>query len=141
MKQTWTSVFRGLILIAWMCVIYYFSDQANSNEMTHRVFGPLNYFLRKGAHSAEYAILFWLSLWFQSAFAGNALLERITGLNKPVRRLILPLVFSSFYAGTDELHQLFVPGRSALFSDVIIDSCGAGSAALISFFAGRLAKH
>lgn len=29
------------------------------------------------------------------------------------------------YACTDEIHQLFVPGRSGQFRDVMIDSLGA----------------
>lgn len=33
--------------------------------------------------------------------------------------------YSTFYACTDEFHQLFVPGRSAELRDVAVDSCGA----------------
>lgn len=29
------------------------------------------------------------------------------------------------YAGTDEIHQLFVPGRSGQLTDVCIDACGS----------------
>ena len=35
------------------------------------------------------------------------------------------------YAITDEIHQSFVPGRTALLSDVVIDSIGAGAGLLI----------
>ena len=35
------------------------------------------------------------------------------------------------YASTDELHQLFVPGRSGQVKDVLIDGCGAVIGALI----------
>jgi len=33
---------------------------------------------------------------------------------------------SVLYACTDEIHQLFVPGRGAQMSDVLLDSAGAG---------------
>jgi len=34
-------------------------------------------------------------------------------------------VFCVLYAISDETHQIFVPGRSAQISDVLIDSVGA----------------
>ena len=34
------------------------------------------------------------------------------------------VLFGAFYAGTDELHQYFVPGRSARLFDVGIDTLG-----------------
>ena len=53
--------------------------------------------------------------------------------------------FSAFYAASDEFHQLFVPGRAGLFSDVLIDSCGAalGSAlaALVAWRGTRRAQR
>ena len=30
-----------------------------------------------------------------------------------------------FYACSDEFHQLFIPGRAGLVSDVLVDSIGA----------------
>ncbi|MFP3514028.1 VanZ family protein, partial [Peribacillus sp. SIMBA_075] len=35
--------------------------------------------------------------------------------------------FSAFYAATDEVHQLFIPGRSGEARDVLIDSTGAAA--------------
>ncbi len=46
--------------------------------------------------------------------------------------------FSALYAASDEFHQLFVPGRAGLFSDVAIDSCGAAlGSALAALVAWR----
>lgn len=39
--------------------------------------------------------------------------------------LLTSWLFCVFYACTDELHQFFVPGRSAQISDVGVDSAGA----------------
>ena len=33
--------------------------------------------------------------------------------------------FCFFYAITDEIHQMFVPGRAAMIKDVVIDLAGA----------------
>lgn len=37
---------------------------------------------------------------------------------------LLALGFSLLYAGTDELHQLFVPNRACRFADVLVDGVG-----------------
>ncbi len=43
------------------------------------------------------------------------------------------LITAALYAVTDELHQLFVPGRAFQFTDILIDLAGAFLAALIFF--------
>ena len=44
---------------------------------------------------------------------------------RSVRRpKLLYWLIGSFYAASDELHQLFVPGRSGEIKDVLLDSLG-----------------
>jgi len=38
--------------------------------------------------------------------------------------VIITAIFAVLYGASDELHQLFTPGRSAAFSDVLIDGLG-----------------
>lgn len=85
----------------------------------------LIFFVRKTAHFAEYAILgslFFLNLksWQKS--------KSSTSMN-----ILLSLIFSFLYACTDELHQIFVPGRSAQFRDILIDTLGASFGATITY--------
>ena len=40
------------------------------------------------------------------------------------KKIIISFLIGFFYAISDELHQWFIPGRSALVGDIIIDSCG-----------------
>lgn len=68
--------------------------------------------LRKGAHMAEYAVLF---LLLRAALGSGG--SRRPGL----KALLLTLA----YAATDEFHQRFVPGRGPSVIDVAIDGCGA----------------
>ncbi len=69
--------------------------------------------IRKGAHMTEYAIL--------GGFVYLALY--VDGVRKKaVKYFSLILVF--LFASADEFHQLFVPGRSGQFSDVLIDCTG-----------------
>lgn len=42
------------------------------------------------------------------------------------------------YAATDEIHQLFVSGRSGRITDVLIDGCGAVAGTLIILLISRI---
>lgn len=77
--------------------------------------------IRKLAHFTEYFILFQL---FSIALFSK---------NPWPRYAWVALLASALYAGTDEIHQLFIPGRKGLLSDVFIDSLGA-SFGLFSHF-------
>lgn len=39
-------------------------------------------------------------------------------------RVLIPIGVTFIYACTDEIHQLFVPGRAGRFTDVLIDTTG-----------------
>jgi len=85
----------------------------------------IHHAFRKTCHLTEYAILAWL-FW--------------RAIRKPVKNdprpwnwteagLALAIVFA--YAASDELHQVFVPNRTALASDVLIDTSGGAIALLL----------
>lgn len=50
------------------------------------------------------------------------------------------LTIAFLYACTDEIHQMFVSGRSGEFRDVCIDSCGALFGIIIVFFLWKIVK-
>ena len=89
----------------------------------------LIFLVRKTAHFTEYAILgalFYLNL------------IQFPKLNSRIKKLLLPILFSFLYAITDEIHQIFVPGRSAQFRDVLIDTLGASFGATITYLTIKL---
>ncbi len=99
MKQLW---WWGLVLV-WMGMIWYLSDQPNLSSGLEA-----DWWLRKGAHITEYAILTWL--WWQAAG----------------RRGLWWVIWGVIaYAVSDEIHQSFVVGRHGSALDVVIDSTGA----------------
>jgi len=49
----------------------------------------------------------------------------------------LLIIISVFYAASDEIHQLFVPGRFCSFSDFLIDCAGILLAALLYYVLRR----
>ncbi|MBR2283128.1 MAG: VanZ family protein [Ruminococcus sp.] len=87
--------------------------------------------LRKLAHFSEYTLL--------GACAAAAAGE--CGLRAPEKRhrAYCVLGLCSLYSCTDELHQLFVPGRSCEIRDVLIDSSGSLTGILITIGVGSIA--
>lgn len=85
----------------------------------------LIFLVRKTAHFTEYAILG--SLFFLNLKSWQRP-KSMTSMN-----ILLSLIFSLLYACTDELHQIFVPGRSAQFRDILIDTLGASFGATITY--------
>lgn len=94
-----------MILIFWMSSI----PDLPSNKID-----IVDFIIKKTAHILEYTILF--LLWFKAL-----------GVINPFRALI----FSLIYAFTDEIHQLFVPGRTGRLRDVGIDFIGMFISAIL----------
>jgi VanZ family protein len=88
-------------VVLWAAVIFAFSDVPDLGTGL----GTWDLVLRKLAHAAEFAVL-------------GALLLRALGQELPA------LVLGISYAVTDEIHQLFVPGRVGSPLDVLIDAVG-----------------
>lgn len=124
----------------------------------------LIFLVRKTAHFTEYAILgglFLLNLrnWLKSdsPLTEKSKLQTTKTLTKKNPKiqltksvtkrtltnlikhpLIMSVLLSFLYACTDEIHQIFVPGRSAQFRDVLIDTLGASFGALITYLIIKL---
>lgn len=122
---------RGGLLIVWMLVIFGFSSMPG---VISPYASPLWYILeRKGAHVAEFFILASLATAFFSTYVV---------FRKEKRSFFLLVIFFSVaYAFSDEIHQFFVFGREARFTDVLIDSGGALLGTTISFFWWRKKIH
>lgn len=107
--------------------------------------------IRKTAHATEYALLGFAATVFAFTFEETLLARTPQTLEllepeeeekkrkrtiKHVLTILAGLAFAYcfLYACSDEIHQLFVPGRSGKFTDVLIDSAGALLAVLVCFF-------
>ena len=118
-------------VVVWMALIFAMSTRLGAGENTSRILGPLltwlfpgiepetisalRFVVRKFAHVTEYAVLCLLCL---RAFGST---DRWSFGRKATWSVLIAVA----YAATDEWHQSFVPGRSGVMSDVLIDSCGA----------------
>ena len=94
--------------LVWAGVIFWLSSVPDLESGLEQ-----DFILRKIAHILEYAILTFLFL--------RALAKENLSIGKIV---ISSIVFSLFYALTDEYHQAFVFGREGNLEDVGIDGIG-----------------
>ena len=122
-------------LIASLAEIFYPDFDGLTGEEQEQVIGSFQFIARKTAHFSIYGVLGFLSF--------------LTFVSYRRLRLILRLSLSAAvclaYAISDEIHQLFVAGRSCELRDVCIDFCGALLAitvsALFSRYIKRIYKH
>lgn len=139
-KYNTKALIAWAVVLFWMALIFYFSSQPaqESNKLSLGLTGMLlkwlqhlsdfaisvginpgwinqyNVIIRKLAHTS---VFFVLAILVQNAFNQSRIKGRFA--------IIYSLLFCALYACTDEIHQLFVPGRACMVIDVIIDSTGA----------------
>lgn len=134
-------------VLVWMAIIYSLSAQPahQSNKLSKGVtkaivetiekmtpkkeldLNKLNHLIRKNTHFLAYFVLGMLVMnairWFR--------LSDIKGFGIAWATCVL-------YAISDEMHQLFVPGRGGQVSDVLIDSAGALTGIVLFMFISKI---
>lgn len=121
------------IVILWMALIFLFSHQpaTESAEMSSGITRlisnmikaiasnfdlnqeSLHHIIRKCAHFTIYLIL---GILVNNALKGNNI--------STLKCILLAFLICVLYAISDEIHQIFIPGRSGQISDVLLDSSG-----------------
>jgi len=101
-------------------IIIYFGKQ---NEIVKENFiNYADYFIRKCAHFGNFFILSLLITAFVNCFK-----------NSYKKSFFITFSVCFMFAFFDEIHQLFVDGRSCQFTDMLIDSNGSTFGILISY--------
>ncbi|BAH08416.1 VanZ family protein [Clostridium kluyveri] len=133
---------KWILVVLWMVVIFIFSNESStmSNEKSrlfiyliqtlgldlNAFFGNLsNFMVRKASHFLEYFILAIL------------LFNIIKGKFEIKKVFIISIVIVVVYACTDEIHQIFIPGRTARIKDIFIDTVGGSMGLLVSYFINK----
>lgn len=148
-----------ILTVLWLCVIFYFSSMPSnkSDELTSFVikllknlfgieasqgeliekFGILqsiDFFVRKTAHLTEYAVLGVLSFLSLKDL-------RCAFLRRRLFKVSASLLSCLMYAASDEIHQMFVPGRNAAARDVLIDFCGSVIGVVVCLIASLICQN
>ncbi len=153
-KGRWLSFLPWALTFLWMGMIFLFSaqDAAGSSQLSGQTafhsafwFWPgfsalspeeqlawvesVQFWVRKSAHFLVYAGLGFLLCWSFSSLSWGSR-----------KKIVLAWLTGTFYAATDEFHQLFVPGRSGQLRDVLLDSAGVLTGIFLFFAAEILCK-
>ncbi|MDQ1144181.1 VanZ family protein [Bacillus sp. SORGH_AS 510] len=91
----------------------------------HGVVKVLNFLIRKATHLTVFGILAFLL--FKSVETSNF-------------SYLLAWILTALYAMSDEYHQSFMPGRTATYKDVLIDSFGALVVLSVVYLFGKKKK-
>ena len=102
----------------------FFPDFEELSEIEQEeIIHDTTFYVRKLAHFSLYFLMGVFSFLAISSY------KKI----KLFLRFLFSYMFSVLYAVSDEIHQLFVPGRSCELRDVFIDSCGVVLALIVVF--------
>ena len=112
------------LIITWMIVIFNFSNQTGSSSsgLSSKVVITIAEIINKDLTQSEKD-----ELVEKYGYIVIDLKER-TKLS-----FIISSLICSIYAITDEIHQLFIPGRCGSIMDILIDSSGALTAIIIIY--------
>jgi acetobutylicum phosphotransbutyrylase len=133
-----------VLWLFWIFIIFYLSNQPGNisgGESSHLIYNTLHFIytclnldtshlneiiliihnpLRECMHSLEYLILGVLTI--------NLLIQTQVKENK----MIITILFCFIYAATDEIHQLFISGRTFEYFDIFMDMVGTLIGTLIT---------
>lgn len=122
-----TRLFTGEATSGWLLRILSHFERVSLHQVVF-----LNYLLRKTGHFVGYAILSWLAFhgWMETlAYRTERAIQRagkkaVVPRRWHLRAAVLAVVCTFVVACLDEIHQSFIPGRTGVFHDVVLDTMG-----------------
>lgn len=131
MKKT----FKLILIILWMLLIFFFSNQKadDSSKLSDGLIVKVaNVFVDKDLSTKEKEIILekYTTIVRKTAHFGIYLVLGVLVINLlmeyNIKHVILvSLIVCLLYSVSDEIHQLFIDGRSGEVRDIIIDSSGS----------------
>ena len=123
-KETFKIVLSWTPALVVMIVIFCFSSQF-SEESAQTSTGILEWLEKIFNITINHEVLRKIAHAFESVGFLNT-------LKRPAP--IASLIVSVVYALSDEIHQIFVPGRACRAFDIFVDTCGAGVGIIACLF-------
>ena len=128
-----TKIITIILIIAWMTLVFYLSNQISdessklSGGITQAILNFFNILEGKTLEqqSAIETVVRKLAHFSIYALGGILILLHVNLYKiKTNKKVIISWLIGTAYAITDEIHQLFISGRSGEIRDVCIDSLG-----------------
>ena len=104
-----------------LCKLFRWDFDKLSEEEQLKAAAEIDHFVRKSAHFLEFAAL-------GALFCADFLLFEL----KWYKCFMFAFLSGAAAAASDEIHQIFVPGRSCEITDILLDSSGVLSGCLFS---------
>lgn len=132
-KQCNQTILSWVAVGMWMGIIFFLSHQvgSESSDLSNGITTTIIHAIQRlfpfiPIEEAFFHHLIRKSAHFMAYFVLGMLVMHALGVFKRVK-IMLGFMICVIYATTDEVHQLFIPGRSGEVRDVIIDSFGAAA--------------
>lgn len=120
-----------ILIFIWAFLVFNFSSQSGDDSSglsrmivelftkDEAIINKVEPYVRKAAHFSEYGLggILFLSLFNTYKWTDKS-------------KIMISILLGIWYAITDELHQLMVPGRHGSFFDIYIDSLGFSTGVL-----------
>ena len=140
-----------ILVILWMIIVFWFSSQIGDDSQVtsgnairkiitfinndidklklEEIIETLQPFTRKLAHFTLYTL------------GGILIFNMFSSFKlKNKEKIFFSILSGAVYAITDEVHQLFVPGRSGMIKDVFIDTLGIITGVIVCIIIFRIAN-
>ena len=150
MKSKTKKIITIILIILWMTLVFYLSNQISdessklSGGITKAILNFFNVLEGKTLEqqSAIETIIRKLAHYSIYALGGILILLHVNLYKiKTNKKVIISWLIGTVYAITDEIHQLFVPGRSGEIRDVCLDSLGVITGIVIMLLILKLKKE
>lgn len=137
--SAWWPVALGICVIALESTALFGADRTSGplrwvweqvfGQVTDKRWDLLHHIIRKTGHFIGYGTmgLLWLRAWWMSLPRAGFLLDAT-----------LALIGTAMVASADEFHQSFLPNRTGVPSDVLLDCCGAVALQLFAYLVLRI---
>ena len=128
------KVFWWICIALWWGLIYYMSSQNADSSSNQSLFIAelLNRWLRQlfGPHAVALSedVVRKMAHFFEYCMLGSLLFMGFLDRARPGRTVLLVFAAGLLFSVSDEIHQHFVPGRTARPFDVLVDMAGIGVA-------------
>lgn len=128
------KIIKYTLLIIWMTIIFLFSNQPatesgklsnNFLDKTITIFNKDITTKQKEQLIKQYGIKIRKLAHFTIYFILGILMISIINEYNIKNTILISIVLCFLYATSDEIHQLFIAGRSCEFKDVLIDTMGS----------------
>ena len=147
MSKGFIKVFSWLLVVLWMALIFMLSAQpaGQSASLSGGIIRRILEWTASGFAGYEPAVQAAVIESFQEVVRTSAhfLAYFVLGCLcmlaiswhgfKMIERMVLSMAACVIYAVSDEVHQIFIAGRSAQFSDLCTDALGAALGILTAF--------